>query len=36
LAKVRSVNWNPVLQEMSLEIGNGSLVSMADVKRISM
>jgi flagellar basal-body rod modification protein FlgD len=36
LAKVRSVNWNPVLQEMALEIGDGSLVSMADVKRISM
>ena len=36
LAKVRSINWNPALQEMALEIGNGSLVSMSDIKRISM
>lgn len=35
LAKVKSVNWDPVAQEMALEIGNGSLVSLSDVKRIS-
>ena len=36
LTEVRSVSWNPNSQEMSLEVGNGSMVSMSDVKRISM
>ena len=34
-AKVKSVSWDPVAQEMALEIGNGTTVAMSDVKRIS-
>lgn len=35
LTEVKSVSWDPNSQEMALEVGNGSMVKMSDVKRIS-
>ena len=34
-AEVKSVKWNPQLQQLSLEIGNGVYIPLAAVERIS-
>jgi len=34
MADVRSVSWDPAAQEISLEVGDGVFVALADVERI--
>ena len=33
--KVKAVSWDPETQQLTLEIANGEVISLAEVKRIS-
>jgi flagellar basal-body rod modification protein FlgD len=34
MAQVKSVSWDPEAQELSLEVGDGDFVTLAEVERI--